>query len=110
MDDFSRVFASFASPFASLARLESVVLQRYCFICFICSTPALYVRRVFCISLFFISLAYDITNMKKMKQMKQTTSYLIVFIDEVFCFTFEVVKQMKQKPFVSLKKMGLSWI
>jgi len=48
--------------------------------------------------------------MHQMKQMKQNIAQVVVFIDESFCFTFEVVKQVKQKPFVSLERVGLSWI
>jgi len=110
MERFQQVFASFASPFASLARLESIVPQGSCSICFICFTLTSYVRRVIYNCLYLLSLAYDITNMHQMKQMKQNIAQVVVFIDESFCFTFEVVKQVKQKPFVSLEKVGLSWI
>jgi len=110
MERFQQVFASFAPPFASLARLESIVPQGSCFICTICFTCTSYVRRVMYNYLYLLSLAYDIIDMHQMNQMEQNIVQAVVFINESFCFTFEVVKQVKQKPFVLLERVGLSWI
>jgi len=107
---FQQVFASFPSPFASLARLESIVPQGSCSISSISFTRTSYVRRVIYNYLYLLSLAHDITNMHQMNQMEQNVAQVVVFINESFCFTFKVVKQVKQEPFVSLERVGLSWI
>jgi len=110
MERFQQVFASLASPFASLAYVLSVAVVTFCAICAIFATRALYVRRVIYIYVYFSSLAYDIINMTKMTKMAQIHSQAIDIIDKSFCVTLEAVAQVTQKPFVLLEKVGLSWI
>jgi len=107
---FQQVFAPLASPFASLACVLGVAVVTFCAICAIFATRTSYVRRVIYIYIYFLSLAYDITNMTKMTKMAQIHSQAIDIIGKSFCVTLEAVAQVTQKPFVSLEKVGLSWI